>query len=91
MSKKQIITPDTSSIVSDAELELVFDGTNFGTTEHRHLLHQAVLKKACGYHCGHTITMIMRELRLITNAGLPTKKGRRLIGVAFLEQMMDGP
>ena len=84
-------TPDSSEIVSEAELQMAFAGANFGTSEHRHLLHQAVLKKACGYHCGHTITTIMRELRLIGVAGLPTKKGRRLIGIAFYEQMVKGP
>lgn len=93
MSKKQIITPDSSEIVSEAELQKAFAGTNFGTTEHRHILHQAVLKKACGYHCGHTITMIMLELGLIvkTQPLLPTKKGRDLMRIAFREQMMDGP
>lgn len=86
-----IATPDSSKIVSEAELQMVFAGTNFGTTEHRHLLHQAVLKKACGYHCGHTITTIMRELGLIGVPGLPTKKGRELMRVAFHEQMIEGP
>lgn len=84
-------TPDSSEIVSEAELQMVFSGTNFGTTEHRHLLHQAVLKKACGYHCGHTITTIMRALGLIGVNMLPTKKGRALMGIAFRDQTMDGP
>lgn len=86
-------TPDSSEIVSEAELQMVFSGTNFGTTEHRHLLHQAVLKKACGYHCGHTITTIMRELGLICKKEplLPTRKGRDLMRIAFREQMMEGP
>lgn len=84
-------TPDSSKVVSEAELQIVFSGTNFGTTEHRHLLHQAVLKKACGYHCGHTITTIMRELGLIGANMLPTKKGRKLMAIAFHEQMIEGP
>lgn len=84
-------TPDSSEVVSEAELQMVFSGTNFGTSEHRHLLHQAVLKKACGYHCGYTITTIMRELKLIGSSGIPTKKGRNLMRIAFREQMMDGP
>lgn len=85
--------PDSSKVVSEAELQMMFSGTNFGTTEYRHLLHQAVLKKACGYHCGHTITMIMLEIGLIskTQPMLPTKKGRDLMRIAFREQMMDGP
>ncbi len=83
--------PDTQSIVSDQALAQAFAGTNFGTSEHRHLLHQAVLKKACGYHCGHTITTIMRELSLIGVSGLPTKKGRRLMQLAWRSQMLKGP
>ncbi|MEG0002633.1 hypothetical protein [Comamonas sp.] len=86
-------TPDSSEVVSEEELIAAFRGTNFGTTEHRHLLHQAVLKKACGYHCGHTITMIMRDLGLICKKEplLPTRKGRDLMRIAFREQMMEGP
>lgn len=84
-------TPDSGEVVSEEDLVAAFRGTNFGTSEHRHLLHQAVLKKACGYHCGHTITTIMRELKLIGVNMLPTKKGRNLMRIAFHEQMMEGP
>ena len=83
--------PDTKATVSDQELRRAFSGTNFGTTEPRHLLHQAVLKKACGYHCGHTITTIMHQLGLIGGRGTPTKKGRRLLQVAYHSQMVNGP
>lgn len=86
-------TPDSSSVVSEAELQKAFAGTNFSTLEHRRLLHQAVLKKACGYHCGHTITVIMCELGLICKKEplLPTRKGRELMRIAFHEQMIDAP
>ncbi len=84
-------TPDSSEIVSEAELQMVFSGTNFGTSKHRHLLHQAVLKTVCGYHCGHTITTITRELELIGVSGLPTKKGRKLMSITFHEQIVEGP
>ncbi len=85
--------PDSSAVVSEAELQMVFAGTNFGTLEHRRLLHQAVLKKACGYHCGHTITMIMQELGLICKKEprLPTRKGRDLMRIAFHELMVNAP
>lgn len=82
---------DTRKVVSDDELAKAFSGTNFGESDHRQVLHVAVLKKACGYHCGHTITTIMRELHLIGVRGLPTKKGRKLISLAFHQQMLDGP
>ena len=80
---------DTRKIVSDDDLAKAFNGTNFGDNDHRQRLHIAVLKKACGFHCGHTITTIMQELRLIGARGLPTKKGRKLIGLAFHQHMLD--
>ena len=85
--------PDSSAIVSEAELQMVFAGTNFGTTEHRRLLHLAVLKKACGYHCGHTITTIMLALGLISKKEphLPTRKGRDLMRIAFDKLMKNAP
>lgn len=82
---------DTRPVVSDDELGKAFAGTNFGGADHRNELHVAVLKKACGYHCGHTITTIMQELRLISVSGLPTKKGRKLISLAYHSLMVGGP
>lgn len=82
---------DTRQVVTDEEIALVFDGTNFGTADYRGLLHTAVLKKACGYHCGHTLTAIMRELRLIGANSLPTKKGRKLLSLAYHSLMVGGP
>ena len=84
-------TPDSSEVVSEAELQMVFSGTNFGTPHHRQLLHVAVLKKACDYHCGRTITTIMRELGLIGVSGVPTKKGRRMMQIAFHQIMIKEP
>ena len=81
---------DTSQVVSDEELAKAFAGTDFGGADHRNELHVAVLKKASGYHCGHTITTIMRELRLIGASGLPTKKGRKLISLAYHALMVGG-
>ena len=82
---------DTRPVVSDDELAKAFAGTNFGGADHRQELHVAALKKASGYHCGHTITTIMRELRLIDVSGLPTKKGRKLISLAYHALMVGGP
>lgn len=83
--------PDTTEVVSEQELQAAFRNTNFGTPHHRHLLHVAVLKKACGYYCGHTITTIMRELGLIGVSGVPTKKGRRMMQIAYHQIMIEGP
>lgn len=82
---------DTRPVVNDDDLAKAFAGTNFGSTDHRRRLHVAVLKKASGYHCGHTITTIMRELRLIDASGLLTKKGRKLLSLAYHALMVGGP
>ena len=83
-------TPDSSSIVSDEDIVRAFEGTNFGTDNHRELLHVGVLKKACQYHCGHTITTIMRDLGLIRTTGALTKKGVEMLRVAYHKQMIGG-
>lgn len=70
-------------VVTDAEIETAFDGTNFGHTNHREILNSSVLKKLVGYHCGHTITEIMRKLGLIGKTGKPTKRGVMLVREAY--------
>ncbi|MDD0837858.1 hypothetical protein PSQ40_04670 [Curvibacter sp. HBC61] len=77
-------------IVSDAEIEQAFRGTNFGGADHRELLNVSVLKKLVGYHCGHTITTIMQELKLIGKTGKPTKRGVLLVREAFNHLMING-
>ncbi|MEG2990170.1 MAG: hypothetical protein RR818_02405 [Citrobacter sp.] len=89
--ERKPLTPDSSKVVSDEDLLRAFAGTNFGTTDYRPLLHQAVLKKACDYHCGHTITQIMKELGLIGTNGRPLKKGVNMLRIAYHEQMVKGP
>ena len=64
------------TIVSDEEIEKAFAGTDFGDRKPRALLGMAVLKTLTGYHSGHTITAIMRELGLIDHRGKTTKKGK---------------
>ena len=62
--------------VTDADIVTAFEGTDFGLTDHRHLLALSVLKKALNYHCGHTITQIMVRMGLTTEEGRVTKTGR---------------
>lgn len=52
--------------LTDEVIEAAFCGTNFGRTDYRDFLAHSVLKKACDWHCGYTITCIMVELGLIT-------------------------
>lgn len=80
-------TTDSSEVISNEELQQAFSGTNFGTDDFRGLLHVAILKKACHYHCGHTITTIMKDLRLIGTNGQPLKRGIELLRAAYSNQM----
>lgn len=69
----------SEEVVSAQELAEAFRNTNFGGVDHRELLHASVLKKAVGYHCGYTITCIMRELRLIGAQGVVLERGKELL------------
>lgn len=71
------------SILTDDEIAAAFLGTNFGHTNYRELLESSVLKKMMGYHCGHTITTIMQQLRLIGKREKPTVRGRKLVREAY--------
>ncbi len=53
--------------LTDEVINKAFEGTNFGRTDFRVILAEVVLKKNCGYHCGHTATTIAAELGLITS------------------------
>lgn len=77
-------------IITDKEIEIAFLGTNFGHTKYRELLNASVLKKLVGYHCGHTITVIMKELGLIGKTEKPTKKGIALVREVYGHLMMVG-
>lgn len=74
--------------LTDDVIEKSFEGTNFGRTDYREFLGYSVLKKACGWHCGHTITTIMIEMGLITpkHRHHLTKLGRM-----FLSDCYDDP
>lgn len=66
-------------LITDEEIEQAFKGTNFGYTQYRELLSASVLKKAVGYHCGWTITTIMKELKLIGKNEKLLKRGQLLL------------
>lgn len=89
-AQRTLLMSDSSKVISEKELERAFASTNFGTTGHREILHTAMLKKACGYHCGHTITEIMKELRLIGHKGALLKRGIEFLRASYHKQMLDG-
>jgi len=72
-----------ASNVTDEDIVVAFTNTNFGRDDHRQLLEASVLKKLVGYHCGHTITTIMKELGLIGSTSVPTKKGKKFVAHAY--------
>ncbi|PWF25007.1 hypothetical protein [Corticimicrobacter populi] len=80
---------DARELITDAELAAAFDGSDFGGADHRKLLEVSVLKKAVGYHCGWTITQIMVRLGLIRKNGLPSRKGQRLLQLAYNDLMIN--
>ena len=75
--------------VTDAEIAAAFEGTNFGHAHYRELLNVSVLKRLVGYHCGHTITQIMKELGLIGKTEKPTKRGIALVRKAYQHVMLE--
>ncbi len=77
-------------VITDEELKKAFKGTNFGGADHRQLLNASVMKKAMGYRCGHTITCIMRDIKLIGKGGAPIKRGRHLLREAYAELCLRG-
>lgn len=77
-------------IITDEEIQMVFTNTNFGVTDYRGLLNSSVLKKLVGYHCGWTITCIMRDLKLIGKTDKVTKKGILLVREAYGDLMRKG-
>jgi len=80
----------STTVIPDQELRDAFANTDFGGVDHRKLLEASVLKKAAGLYCGHTITTIMLELRLIGRNGNILRRGQRLLGEAFKHLMITG-
>lgn len=77
-------------VIPDDELAAAFRNTNFGNADPRKILEASVLKKALGYHCGHTITQIMKRLRLIGKSDALLVRGRDVLRSAYDHLMKDG-
>lgn len=77
--------------ITDEVILKAFEGTSFGRTDYREFLGYSVLQKACGWHCGFTITSIMIELKLITpNHQRVTKLGRMFLTDCYRDPIRTG-
>ncbi len=75
---------EKSQVLTDEEIAAAFAGTNFGHTDYRELLNASVFKKLVGYHCGHTICTIMKDMGLIgKKTHKPTKRGIALMRESY--------
>lgn len=63
-------------VITEADLDKVWGNANFGSTDRMAIVRESLLKRACGYHDGHTITCICQELGLITKSLQLTSLGR---------------
>lgn len=77
-------------VLSDAEINAAFMCTNFGNFNitKRRFLAVSILKQLVNYHCGHTITTIMKHLGLIGRTGVVTKLGKRFVAQELNDLMI---
>lgn len=75
--------------ITDEQIAFAFANASFGGADHRELLASSLLKAAAGCYCGHTITVIMKELGLTGKTGV-TKLGRQYLCYAFSDVMARG-
>lgn len=71
------------SIVSEKELEEMFEGANFGSKSKRDVVRYSLLKVACGYHNGFTSQSIINSLGLCSKNLKLTKKGQEYLYDSF--------
>lgn len=72
-------------------IALAFAGTNFGRTDFDVILADTVLKRAAGYHSGHTATGIAEKLGLISpKTHKPTKAGHEWALEVFYSRRKRG-
>lgn len=69
--------PNRAIVLNPSVIEALFARTNFGGAEktdvgRRGLMCECVLKRASGYHDGHTITTICKDAGLLNHKGNPT-------------------
>lgn len=71
-------------LISDEQIEAVWDNFNFGATSRREIIRQTLLKQVCGFSSGRTAMFLVRELGLVygdsTNL---TPYGKRYLWAAY--------
>jgi hypothetical protein len=75
---------ELQKMVSDKELDKVFNYSNFGGSIKRDVVRYALMKVACGYHNGHTSQCIINELGLCSKDLILTKKGKEYLYESFI-------
>jgi hypothetical protein len=83
MSKSFKNARSVEEIVSDKEIEEIWGNANFGAMSKRDVVKYALLKVCSGFRQGHTATVIITELGLVTMKYRLTKKGERYLYYAF--------
>lgn len=83
-----------NSLVNPQELEMAFKGTNFGSTDYREILREALAQVCAGFSTGHTAYTRLQLLGLIGGkTDAPTKKGRKYLyyanNVKILESIKE--
>jgi hypothetical protein len=73
----------TKEILSDEQIDSAWGNANFGKSNKRDIIVNALLEYTYGYETGHTIKQICEELGLVTNQAELTTKGERYLFVHF--------
>lgn len=93
MEKLNVLTHGNKSTISDDEIESSFkkfDG-KYGNRDHRKLLEQLCLSRACGSYSGYNLEQIAKDLKLITGERkLLTRKGKEFLQFAYLDTENKG-
>lgn len=77
----------TEEIVTDKEINEVWQNADFGSVPRRDVIKFALLKAACKFGNGHTSECIIQELGLVGKSHMKsatlTAKGRKYLWAAF--------
>jgi hypothetical protein len=76
----------TQDLITDAQINAVWENANFGDVPRRDIIDETILKCASGYHSGYTAQCIVRELGLVSPKKWElTALGRKYLYEAFVK------